>query len=73
MNAFDFQEPYLRAIFGFVGVTDLEFLNVQPMDVTPEIREAAVAAAIARARGLARSPGWSEHSLLAVASGSTDS
>jgi len=73
MHAFDFQEPYLRAIFGFVGVTDLEFLNVQPMDVTPEIREAAVVAAIARARSLARSPGWSAHSLLAVASGSTDS
>lgn len=31
-RAFDFQEPYLRAIFGFVGITDITFINAQPMD-----------------------------------------
>ena len=41
-NAYDFPEPYLRAIFGFVGITNVHFVNAQPMDVTPEIREAAV-------------------------------
>ncbi len=45
MNTFDFQEPYLRAIFGFIGITDIEFVNVQPMDVTPELRAAAVSSA----------------------------
>lgn len=29
---FDFQEPYLRTIFGFVGITDITFINAQPMD-----------------------------------------
>lgn len=31
-HAYDFQEPYLRAIFGFVGITDITFINAQPMD-----------------------------------------
>jgi FMN-dependent NADH-azoreductase len=52
-HAYDFQEPYLRAIFGFVGITDMHFINAQPMDVTPELREAAIAAAIEEARSLA--------------------
>jgi FMN-dependent NADH-azoreductase len=28
----DHQEPYLRSIFGFVGITDITFLIAQPMD-----------------------------------------
>jgi len=31
----DFQEPYLRAIFGLAGIVDISFINSQPMDVTP--------------------------------------
>jgi FMN-dependent NADH-azoreductase len=53
MHAFDFQEPYLRAIFGLIGITDVEFINAEPMDVTPDLREAAVSAAIEAARSLA--------------------
>ena len=53
MHAFDFQEPYLRAIFGLIGITDIEFINAEPMDVTPDLREAAVSAAIEAARSLA--------------------
>jgi FMN-dependent NADH-azoreductase len=49
-HANDFQEPYLRAIFGFVGITDVQFINAQPMDVTPALREAALAAAFQSAR-----------------------
>lgn len=30
--AYDFQEPYLRAVFGFIGITDITFINAQPMD-----------------------------------------
>jgi len=33
---FDFQEPYLRAIFGYVGLTDINFVIAQPMDMGPE-------------------------------------
>jgi FMN-dependent NADH-azoreductase len=53
MHAFDFQEPYLRAIFGFIGITDLEFIHAQPMDISPALREAAIAVAIEQARRLA--------------------
>ncbi|AKG23712.1 FMN-dependent NADH-azoreductase [Calothrix sp. 336/3] len=27
--AWDFQEPYLRAIFGFLGITDIDFIHVE--------------------------------------------
>jgi FMN-dependent NADH-azoreductase len=52
MAAFDFQESYLRAIFGFVGIRDIEFVNAQPVDV-PGLREPAVEAAVALARVVA--------------------
>ncbi|MBU1998992.1 MAG: NAD(P)H-dependent oxidoreductase [Candidatus Omnitrophica bacterium] len=32
MRSADFQEPYLRFVFGFVGITDITFINAQPMD-----------------------------------------
>ncbi|MBW4675437.1 MAG: FMN-dependent NADH-azoreductase [Desmonostoc geniculatum HA4340-LM1] len=32
LAAYDFQEPYLRAIFGFIGLTDIEFINVNSLD-----------------------------------------
>ena len=57
-HAYDFQEPYLRAIFGFVGITDMHFINAQPMDVTPELRQAAITAAIEEARSLATNSEW---------------
>lgn len=31
-KSYDFQESYLRTIFGFVGITDITFINAQPMD-----------------------------------------
>jgi FMN-dependent NADH-azoreductase len=55
MAALDFQEPYLRAIFGFVGITDVEFVNAQPVDV-PGLREPALAAAVEQAREIAGRP-----------------
>jgi FMN-dependent NADH-azoreductase len=54
MNVFDFQEPYLRAIFGFVGIQDIQFINSQPMDITPEIRKQSVHAGIENAKNLAK-------------------
>ncbi|HST47648.1 FMN-dependent NADH-azoreductase [Jatrophihabitans sp.] len=42
MNAYDAQESYLRQIFGFVGITDLQCINAQPMDLAPGTRAAAL-------------------------------
>ncbi|GMR04750.1 MAG: NAD(P)H-dependent oxidoreductase [Thermodesulfobacteriota bacterium] len=33
-RAFDFQEPYLRTVFGFVGIIDMDFVVAQPMDAS---------------------------------------
>ena len=60
MHAFDFQEPYLRAIFGFIGITDVEFVSAQPMDASRALREAALAGAVERARALALDDGWAQ-------------
>ena len=30
--AYNFQEPYLRAIFGFIGVTDIQFINAHSLN-----------------------------------------
>ncbi len=59
VHALDFQEPYLRAIFGFVGITDIQFINAQPMDITPGLREIAIAAALQRAGDCAAHSEWS--------------
>lgn len=58
MGSYDFQEPYLRAIFGFVGVTDIDFVHAQPMD-HPLLQEATITTALAAARDLASRPPWS--------------
>lgn len=54
-HSYDFQEPYLRAIFGFVGITDITFINAQPMDMGPDIQikkiEEAKALALKAAEG----------------------
>ena len=42
MNVLDFQEPYLRAIFGFAGIIDVSFVNAQPLDYTPDLTEMKV-------------------------------
>jgi FMN-dependent NADH-azoreductase len=57
LRPYDFQEPYLRSIFGFIGIADLEVVHVQPTDVSA-LREAALATALEQARSLADSPQW---------------
>lgn len=49
----DFQEPYLRAIFGLVGITDMTFINAQPMDMGPELQQQQLQMAIEKAKLLA--------------------
>ncbi|MCP4425494.1 MAG: hypothetical protein GY803_13455 [Chloroflexi bacterium] len=57
-HAYDFQEPYLRAIFGFVGISDMHFINANTMDVTPELREANISSAIEEAKQLVANTDW---------------
>src|SRR5688572_15459781 len=57
-HAYDFVEPYLRAAFGFVGIIDLTFINAQPMDISPHLRETAIANAIAEAHHLVADRDW---------------
>ena len=40
---FDFFEPYLRTIFGFVGIYDITFIRAHAVDVSPAVREASIA------------------------------
>lgn len=58
VKAFDFVEPYLRTIFGFVGITDIRFFNVEPMDVSADLRRAAQKSAIGEVREYVASGDW---------------
>ena len=35
----DFQEPYLKTIFGFIGITDIAFIKAEPMDKGIEMQK----------------------------------
>jgi FMN-dependent NADH-azoreductase len=41
----DFQEPYLRAVLGFVGMTDVEFIHIEGLNISKEEAEAGRARA----------------------------
>lgn len=36
---YDFQEPYLKAIFGFLGITDITFIHVENLSAGDDVRE----------------------------------
>jgi FMN-dependent NADH-azoreductase len=40
--ASDFQEPYLRFVFGFLGIGDVEFVRAEGLAVSPEQRAQAM-------------------------------
>jgi FMN-dependent NADH-azoreductase len=42
VKALDFQEPYLRAILGFIGLTDVTFVHVEGQLMGPETAEAGL-------------------------------
>jgi FMN-dependent NADH-azoreductase len=58
LHAFDFVEPYLRTIFGFVGITDIHFFNAQPMDVSIDTRKAAYKKTISEVRDYVEKSNW---------------
>ncbi len=50
MRSYDFEEPYLRTAFGFTGITDITFINAQPMGMGPELQEQKIREAQDKAR-----------------------
>jgi FMN-dependent NADH-azoreductase len=54
VHSFDYQEPYLRAIFSFAGIDDITFINAQPLDFSPDITETKLKEAKERAKQLAQ-------------------
>jgi len=44
-QAIDFQEPYLRQLLGFIGLTDVTFVHAEKIGFGPDAREAAITAA----------------------------
>jgi len=51
--AFDFQETYLRALFGFLGITDVNFVRAEGVAMGPEARTKAIDSAKGEASRLA--------------------
>jgi len=58
MASFNFVESYLRAIFGFVGLTDVHVFHANGMDMGPELKKTGQRTAIAQAREFASSGIW---------------
>ena len=50
--ALEHLESYLRGVFGFIGVTELEFISADGIQVGPEYREKALASALQAVTGL---------------------
>lgn len=50
----DFVEPYLRQVFGFIGVTDLRIVRADGVAMSPDQRRNAIESAIEGAGALAR-------------------
>ena len=46
-SGMDFQEPYLRQVFAFMGITDIEFVRAEGLAVSPEQREQSMQQALA--------------------------
>ena len=44
----DFQEPYLRHLLGFIGITDVTFVHAEKIGFGPDARTAALAQAKTR-------------------------
>lgn len=43
--AYDFQEPYLRTIFGYIGITDITFVHAENLSMGDEVRSQSLAQA----------------------------
>lgn len=48
----DFQETYLRAFFGFLGVTDIEFVRAEGVSRGDQVRRAGIESALSSIRNI---------------------
>jgi FMN-dependent NADH-azoreductase len=56
--SYNFVENYLRAIFGFVGLTNVHVFHANGMDMGPDMKKAGQRDAIAQAREFAHGGAW---------------
>ncbi|NJR17967.1 MAG: FMN-dependent NADH-azoreductase [Calothrix sp. CSU_2_0] len=49
---FDFQEPYIRTVFGLMGVTDINFVNTENLAMKGDTREQSLESAKAKLTAL---------------------
>lgn len=56
MSAKDFQEPYLKAVLAFMGITDIDVIRAEGVNLGPTQREAALAEAHQRIASLFAAP-----------------
>ena len=54
MKGYDFQEPYLRAVLGLLGMTDVEVIRIEGVAMGDEALRNAVTSAKAQADGVVR-------------------
>jgi FMN-dependent NADH-azoreductase len=54
MQPFDFQEPYLRAVLGFIGMTDVEIVRIEGLALGAEAVRSALTSAKAHAGEVVR-------------------
>jgi len=53
MQSFNFQDPYLRASLGFIGLNDIDLITVEGVAFGPEAANKAVSAALAKVSAIA--------------------
>jgi FMN-dependent NADH-azoreductase len=56
LSAVDFQEPYLRHLLGFIGVSDVRFVHAERISLGPEARDAAIAHARSQIAAITAEP-----------------
>jgi FMN-dependent NADH-azoreductase len=55
-QALDFQEPYLRQLLGFIGLTDVTFVRAEKIAFGPEARDNTIRSARAELARLVEAP-----------------
>jgi FMN-dependent NADH-azoreductase len=53
MQAFNFQDTYLKVALGFIGITDVELIPVEGVAFGPEAAEKAMSTALAQVEAIA--------------------
>lgn len=53
MQAYNFQDTYLKTALGFIGITDVEVIAVEGIAFGPELAEKALSTALARVEAIA--------------------